>query len=127
VRRLVSSYWPDRVERMTGVPARQNERAAHILREAATVMLLTGRGTVPQLLVPDAAVGTDQSGKLVMVVRDDGVVVPKPTGPLEDHAMRVVTHGLLPTDRVVVQGLMRVRPGMKVEQHLQMADATPKG
>ena len=84
---------------------------------------------VPQLLVPDAAVGTDQSSKLVMVVRDDGVVVPKPveTGPLEDHAMRVITHGLLPTDRVVVQGLMRVRPGMKVEPHLQMANATRKG
>jgi hypothetical protein len=32
-----------------------------------------------------------------MVVQDDGVVVPKPveTGPLEDHAMRVITHGLL--------------------------------
>jgi multidrug efflux system membrane fusion protein len=84
---------------------------------------------VPQLLVPDAAVGTDQSGKLVMVVRDDGVVVPKPveTGPLEDHAMRVITDGLLPTDPVVVQGLMRVRPGMKVEPHLQTANATPKG
>jgi len=85
--------------------------------------------TVPQLLVPDAAVGTDQSGKLVMVVRDDGVVVLKPVeiGPLEDHAMRVITHGLLPTDRVVVQGLMRVRPGMKVEPHLQTADANTKG
>ena len=70
-----------------------------------------------------------QSGKLVMVVRDDGVIVPKPveTGPLEDHAMRVITHGLLPTDRVVVQGLMRVRPGMKVEPHLQTADANTKG
>jgi len=85
--------------------------------------------TAPQLLVPDAAVGTDQSSKLVMVVQDDGVVVPKPVeiGPLEDHAMRVITHGLLPTDRVVVQGLMRVRPGMKVEPHLQTADATTKG
>jgi RND family efflux transporter MFP subunit len=85
--------------------------------------------TLPQLLVPDAAVGTDQSGKLVMVVQDDGVVVPKPveTGPLEDHAMRVITRGLLPTDRVVVQGLMRVRPGMKVEPHLQTADANTKG
>jgi RND family efflux transporter MFP subunit len=81
--------------------------------------------TLPQLLVPDAAVGTDQSGKLVMVVQDDGVVVPKPveTGPLEDHAMRVITRGLLPTDRVVVQGLMRVRPGMKVEPHLRTVDA----
>jgi len=81
--------------------------------------------TLPQLLVPDAAVGTDQSGKLVMVVQDDGVVVPKPveTGPLEDHAMRVITRGLLPTDRVVVQGLMRVRPGMKVAPHLRTVDA----
>jgi RND family efflux transporter MFP subunit len=85
--------------------------------------------TLPQLLVPDAAVGTDQSSKLVMVVQDDGVVVPKPveTGPLEDHAMRVITHGLLPTDRVVIQGLMRVRPGMKVEPHLQTVDANTKG
>jgi multidrug efflux system membrane fusion protein len=84
--------------------------------------------TAPQLLVPDAAVGTDQSSKLVMVVQDDGVVMPKPveTGALEDHAMRVITHGLLPTDRVVVQGLMRVRPGMKVESHLRTADATTK-
>jgi multidrug efflux system membrane fusion protein len=81
--------------------------------------------TLPLLLVPDAAVGTDQSSKLVMVVQDDGVVVPKPveTGPLEDHAMRVITHGLLPIDRVVVQGLMRVRPGMKVEPHLTTIDA----
>ncbi len=85
--------------------------------------------TVPELLVPDAAIGTDQAGKLVMVVQDDDMVVPKPveTGPLEDHAMRVITRGLLPTDRVVVKGLMRVRPGMKVEPHLQTADTTTKG
>jgi multidrug efflux system membrane fusion protein len=81
--------------------------------------------SLPQLLVPDAAVGTDQSSKLVMVVQDDGVVAPKPVeiGPLEDHAMRVITRGLLPTDRVVVQGLMRTRPGMKVEPHLTTVDA----
>src|SRR5258708_1686992 len=79
----------------------------------------------PQLLGPGAAVGTDQSSKLVMVVQDDGVVVPKPveTGPLEDHAMRVITHGLLPNERVVVQGLMRTRPGMKAEPHLTTVDA----
>ena len=41
--------------------------------------------------------------------------------------MRVITHGLLPTDRVVFQGLMRVRPGMKVEPHLQTVDANTKG
>src|SRR5713101_5126642 len=83
----------------------------------------------PELLVPDAAIGTDQAGKLVMVVQDDDMVVPKrvETGPLEDHEMRVITRGLLPTDWVVVAGLMRVRPGMKVEPHLQTADATTKG
>jgi multidrug efflux system membrane fusion protein len=81
--------------------------------------------SLPQLLVPDAAVGTDQSSKLVMVVQGDGVVVTKPVeiGPLEDHAMRVITRGLLPTDRVIVQGLMRTRPGMKVEPHLTTVDA----
>jgi assimilatory nitrate reductase catalytic subunit len=48
VRRIVSGYWPDRVERVTGVPERQIERAAHILGEAATAMLLTGRGPEQQ-------------------------------------------------------------------------------
>jgi multidrug efflux system membrane fusion protein len=83
----------------------------------------------PELLVPDAAIGTDQAGKVVVVVQDDGTVMPKPveTGPLEDHAMRVITHGLLPTDRVVVDGLMRVRPGVRVEPHLKTVHATAKG
>ncbi len=48
VRRVASRYWPDRVERITGVPARQIERAAHILGEADTGMLLTGRGPEQQ-------------------------------------------------------------------------------
>ncbi len=48
VRRIVSGYWPDRVERITGVPARQIERAAHILGEAETAVLLTGRGPEQQ-------------------------------------------------------------------------------
>jgi hypothetical protein len=43
---------------------------------------------------------------------------------LEDDAHH---RGARRLDRVVVQGLMRVRPGMKVEPHLQTADATPKG
>jgi assimilatory nitrate reductase catalytic subunit len=47
-RRLVASYWPDRVERITGVPARRIEEAAHIMAEAATAMVLTGRGPEQQ-------------------------------------------------------------------------------
>ena len=48
VRRVVASYWPDRVERITGVPARKIVEAAHILGEAATAMVLTGRGPEQQ-------------------------------------------------------------------------------
>ncbi len=48
VRRAVSSDWPDRVERITGVPALDIERAAHILGEAATAMVLSGRGPEQQ-------------------------------------------------------------------------------
>src|SRR6266496_5347215 len=38
VQRLVASYWPERVERLTGVPAKQIEAAAHLLGEARTAM-----------------------------------------------------------------------------------------
>jgi len=48
VRRLVASYWPERVERLTGVPAQQIEAAAHMLGAARTAMILTARGTEQQ-------------------------------------------------------------------------------
>ena len=48
VRGIAASYWPDRVERITGVPSTQLTRAAHLIGEAATAMLLTGRGTEQQ-------------------------------------------------------------------------------
>ncbi len=66
-------------------------------------------------LVPDAAVITDQSNKLVMTVAPDGTVVPKPVqiGPL-NSGLRVVTAGLALADRVVINGLVRARPGGKV-------------
>jgi assimilatory nitrate reductase catalytic subunit len=48
VQHLVATYWPDRVERITGVPAPLLEKAAHLLGEAPTAMLLTGRGPEQQ-------------------------------------------------------------------------------
>jgi RND family efflux transporter MFP subunit len=69
----------------------------------------------PTLLVPDEAVSTDQSRKLVMTVAADGTVVPKPVevGALSD-GLRIISAGLAPTDRVIINGLMRARPGSKV-------------
>lgn len=48
VQRLIASYWPDRVERITGVPVEQLTEAAHLLGEAATAMFLTARGAEQQ-------------------------------------------------------------------------------
>jgi RND family efflux transporter MFP subunit len=69
----------------------------------------------PALLVPAAAVVPDQSRQIVMTVAPDGTVVPKvvETGGLHD-GLRIVRGGLAPDDRVVIDGLVRVRPGVKV-------------
>ena len=48
VRRTITSFWPDRVERITGVPTALIVRAAHLLGEAATGMVLTARGAGQQ-------------------------------------------------------------------------------
>ena len=65
--------------------------------------------------MPDEAIATDQSRKLVMTVADDGTVVPKviEIGALSG-SLRVITSGLTPNDRVIINGLMRARPGSKV-------------
>jgi RND family efflux transporter MFP subunit len=67
------------------------------------------------ILVPDAAVVTDQSRKIVMAVRDDGTIEPKVvrTGPTYDN-LRIIRSGLAATDRIVIDGLVRARPGAKV-------------
>jgi RND family efflux transporter MFP subunit len=67
------------------------------------------------VLVPDEAVGSDQGQKYVFVVNDKDEVVFRPVqlGFLSDR-MRVIDSGLSATDRIIVKGLQRVRPGIKV-------------
>ncbi len=67
------------------------------------------------LLVPDAAIGSEQVRKLVMVIGDDDVAKPRyvKLGRAID-GLRVIEDGLAASDRVVIDGLMRVRPGLKV-------------
>lgn len=67
------------------------------------------------LLVDDKAIGTDQSTKVVMVVGEGNIVVPKPVtvGPLVE-GLRVVRTGLTAEDKVIVNGIAKVRPGMPV-------------
>jgi RND family efflux transporter MFP subunit len=72
-------------------------------------------GDAQALLVPDAAVMADQSGRMVLTVGPDNTVVPRPVqlGPIVD-GLRVVRSGLAPEDRVIIGGLHRARPGTRV-------------
>ena len=72
--------------------------------------------TTPAMLVPNMALHSNQSGRYVLVANDKDVVEVRQVkiGPL-DGLMRVVTEGLSPSDRVVVNDLMRARPGATVK------------
>ena len=67
------------------------------------------------LLIPDSAIMSDQSRKIVLTVADDGTVGTKlvELGPIID-GLRVIRSGLAPGDRIVIEGLQRARPGQKV-------------
>jgi len=69
------------------------------------------------ILIPDSAIVADQSRKIVLTVGADGKVVPKiiRPGPFNDElGLRIVREGLDPADRIVINGLMRARPGAQV-------------
>lgn len=77
------------------------------------------------LLVPDAALGSDQGGRYVLVVNGENIVEQRKvvTGPL-DGELRVIENGLKPDDRVVIAGLLRAIPGQKVDPQLQTIGQT---
>jgi membrane fusion protein, multidrug efflux system len=79
---------------------------------------LIGSSPYEALLLPDTAIATDQSRKIVFVVKDDDTVEARPVtlGPLDD-GLRVISQGLKPEDRVIVDGLQRARVGAKVSPH----------
>ncbi len=76
---------------------------------------LPGSEPYKALLIPDAAILTDQSQKIVMTVNAEGMVSPKTVrpGPIYD-GLRIIRSGLAPEDRVIINGLVRARPGAKV-------------
>jgi RND family efflux transporter MFP subunit len=67
------------------------------------------------ILIPDEAIITDQSRKLVMTLTEDNRIEPRliRPGPTE-LGLRIVRRGLEASDRIVINGLLRVRPGMEV-------------
>jgi membrane fusion protein, multidrug efflux system len=88
-----------------------------------------GSPAYPALLVPDSAVASEQARKYVLVVDGENTAQQRyvTLGALVDN-LRVVKDGLKPDERIVVNGLMRARPGAKVtpeEQGATASAATP--
>jgi RND family efflux transporter MFP subunit len=67
-----------------------------------------------QLLVPDSAIATEQVRKFVYVLNAENVATPKYITPGQLVGNMRVVQGLDANDRIIVNGLMRVRPGLKV-------------
>ena len=76
---------------------------------------INGSDPYPGVLVPDEAVGNDQDRRVVYVVAEDNAVSMRPvrTGPRID-GYRVIRSGLKGDETIVVNGLSRIRPGIKV-------------
>ena len=72
------------------------------------------------LLVPEAALGSDQGGRYLLVVGKDNVVEQRKVtiGPSVGD-LRVIDKGLAADDRVVVDGILRAIPGEKVDPQMQ--------
>ena len=82
----------------------------------------------PALLINERAVGTDQSKKYVMVVGADNKAAYREVSlGASAHGLRVVNTGLNEGERIVVNGLQRIRPGSLVlPQPMKMAQSTSR-
>jgi RND family efflux transporter MFP subunit len=80
------------------------------------------------LLVPDAAVGSEQTRKYLLVVGADNKVQQKyvTLGQLAADGLRGIKTGLASDDRVIVEGLMRARAGVQVTPQEQGAKLPPQ-
>ena len=76
---------------------------------------LPGSAKYKAILIPDKAIGTDQSEKFVLVLSDENKVVRKVVslGPMS-HGLRIIRSGLTVSERVIISGQQRARPGMEV-------------
>ena len=80
------------------------------------------------ILIPDGALVTDQIRQVVYVVGPDGTVAQRPVEPgrLID-GLRVIRSGLSPSDRIIISGVQRARPGRKVNAKPGTVTAFPSG
>ena len=76
---------------------------------------LLGEGPYPALLIPDEAIATDQSRKIVFVVDEKNIAQARRIEIAQIvKGLRVVRKGLTADDHVIINGIQRVRPGIEV-------------
>jgi len=83
---------------------------------------------IEALLIPDVAIQSDQGHKFVFVANKDGIAEARPVKTGRSHGdMRSILGGLTTSDRVVVNGLIMVRPGVPLDVHTasEVAAAAP--
>lgn len=120
------------VDPQTGTTLRRgvfpNPGAAIVPGLYARVRAAIGK-PVPRLLVPERALGADQQGRYLLVVNTQDEVEYRSvrTGARLEDGLRVIEEGLKGDERVVVNGLLRARPGAKVAPKFEGAEADPAG
>ncbi|PDS76310.1 efflux RND transporter periplasmic adaptor subunit [Rhizobium sp. L43] len=88
--------------------------------------------TYQAILVPDEAIGSDQNERVVYVVDTDGKVTTKPVRPGPRlYGYRVIREGLDGTETIIVNGVIRARPGSKITPQMtelpqERQDAPPE-
>lgn len=86
---------------------------------------LVGSDTYKGILIDEKAIGTDLNNKFVLIVNDNDELEYRAVELGEKvNGLRIVREGLTPSDRIVVNGLQRVRPSMQIDPQLvQMASS----
>ena len=116
----------NRLDPLTGairLRASFDNREGRFMPGMAVRLSLATSAPYPALLVPDRAIGTDQTRKFVVVVGADGQPQFRPVQPGTAFGpMRAVTGDLKPGEHIVVDGLQRIIPGVPVTPQLLPVD-----
>lgn len=77
---------------------------------------LLGSAEHDALMIPDEVIGTNQSMRFVYTLSDDNKVVSKTVtlGPLHSNGLRIVREGISSEDKVILNNIQKIRPGMVV-------------
>ena len=77
---------------------------------------LLGSAEHEALMIPDEVIGTNQSMRFVYTLSEDNKVVSKTVtlGPLHSNGLRIIRDGITSEDKVIVNNIQKIRPGMVV-------------